>query len=57
MDPQYTPKVIKKPSAARFVELFGKLRRDVQVGVFRRFAIMRHWNEKQNLAVSSICEQ
>jgi acyl-CoA thioesterase I len=49
MDPQYTPKVIRKPSAAHFVELFGKLGRDVQVGVFRRFAIMRHWNQGQNL--------
>jgi acyl-CoA thioesterase-1 len=49
MDPQYTPRVIKKPSAARFVQLLGKLGRDVRVGVFQRFAIMRHWNKEQNL--------
>ena len=29
--------------------MLDKLGRKVQVGVFRRFAIMRHWNEKQNL--------
>jgi lysophospholipase L1-like esterase len=49
MDPQYAPMVTQKPRAARLVELFAKLGREAQVGVFRRFAIMRHWNEDQKL--------
>jgi lysophospholipase L1-like esterase len=49
MDPQYAPRVIRKPAAARLVELLGKLGRDASVGVFRHFAIMRHWNADQKL--------
>jgi acyl-CoA thioesterase I len=53
MDPQYAPRVIKKPAATRLVDLLSKLGRDAQVGVFRRFAIMRHWNEDQKLPFSA----
>jgi acyl-CoA thioesterase I len=49
MDLQYAPVVTEKPTAARFVELLDKLGRDARVGVFRRFAIMRYWNEGQKL--------
>jgi acyl-CoA thioesterase I len=49
MDPQYAPAVTEKPTAARFVELVDKVGRDARVGVFRRFAIMRYWNEGQKL--------
>ena len=49
MDPQYAPVVTEKPRAARFVKLLDKLGRNARVGVFRRFAIMRHWSEDQKL--------
>ena len=57
MDPQYTPKVIKKPSAARFVELFGKLGRDVQVGSIPALRDHAALEREAEPAVSSICEQ
>jgi acyl-CoA thioesterase-1 len=41
--------VTKKRTAARLVELLGNLGRETRVGVFRRYAIMRHWNEDQKL--------
>ena len=41
--------VTEKPTAARFVELLDKLGRKARVGVFRRFGIMRYWNEGQKL--------
>jgi lysophospholipase L1-like esterase len=49
MDPQYAPVVTEKPTAVRFVELVDKLGRDARVGVFRRFAIMRYWNQAEKL--------
>ena len=49
MDPQYAPAVTEKATAARFVALLDRLGRDARVGVFRRFAIMRYWNEGQKL--------
>jgi acyl-CoA thioesterase I len=49
MDPQFAPMVTKKRTAARLVELLGNLGRETRVGVFRRYAIMRHWNEDQKL--------
>jgi lysophospholipase L1-like esterase len=49
MDPQYAPAVTGKPTAARFVQLLDKLGRDARVNVFRRFAIMRYWNEAEKL--------
>jgi len=49
MDPQYAPAVTEKTTAARFVDLLDKIGRDARVGVFRRFAIMRYWNEGQKL--------
>jgi lysophospholipase L1-like esterase len=49
MDPQYAPAVTQKTTAARFVDLLDKIGRDARVGVFRRFAIMRYWNEGQKL--------
>ena len=51
MDPQYAPMVIQKSKAARLVELLSKLGREAHVGVFRRFAIMRHWIKDQTLPV------
>jgi lysophospholipase L1-like esterase len=49
MDPQYAPVVTERPRATRFVELLHRIGRDARVGVFRRFAIMRYWNEGQKL--------
>jgi acyl-CoA thioesterase I len=49
MDPQYAPMVTKKRMAPRLVEMLATAGRDAGVGVFRRFAIMRHWNEDQKL--------
>ena len=43
IDPQYAPKVIVKPEATRMVHLLETIGRQGRVGVFHRFAVMRHW--------------
>jgi acyl-CoA thioesterase I len=49
MDIQYAPMVIQKSKAAHLVRLLGRIGREAHVGVFRRYAIMRHWMRDQQL--------
>jgi acyl-CoA thioesterase I len=43
MDPQYAPKVIRQPAFRRMVDFMRQTADDLGVGLFQRFAIMRHW--------------
>lgn len=43
MDPQYAPRVIRQPALRRMVDFMRQAADDLGVGLFQRFAIMRHW--------------
>ena len=45
IDPQFAPKVIAKPEAERMVELIATAAKLENVDLFRRFGLMKHWNE------------
>jgi lysophospholipase L1-like esterase len=43
VDPQFAPKVIARPDVQEMVELISATARQEHVGLFHRFALMRHW--------------
>lgn len=43
MDPQFAPKVVAQPMHKRLIAATGALANDLNVGLFQRFAVMRHW--------------
>lgn len=45
VDPQFVPRVIAKPEAEAMVSLISTTAKTHRVGVFHRFAIMRHWRD------------
>lgn len=49
IDPQYAPKVIAKPHAPQMVDFIAEISRDENVGLFRRFAVMKHWSEVERM--------
>ena len=49
IDPQYAPAVIAKPAAEEMVAMTAAVAKDEQVGLFRRFALMRHWHEAEHV--------
>jgi len=54
IDPQYSPAVTAKAeNAGKMVELLGKVAELRHVGVFRRFAVMRDWHEKQAIPIEN----
>lgn len=53
IDPQFAPKVIVKPEAARMVTLIAATARRAGVDLFRRFAVMKRWREVDNLTFAS----
>jgi lysophospholipase L1-like esterase len=50
VDPQFVPKVIAKPEAEGMVRLIATTATNTRVNVFRRFAIMRHWRERDGMS-------
>jgi lysophospholipase L1-like esterase len=50
IDPQYAPKVIKKPDAERMVELIAATAKEQDVDLFPRFQLMRRWREHDHIA-------
>lgn len=50
MDLQYAPRVLARPAAAEMEGLLADIARRTQVGLFRRFAIMREWEHTRELA-------
>jgi acyl-CoA thioesterase-1 len=49
IDPQYAPKVIKKPDSAAMVDMIAGATQREGVDLFRRFDLMRYWREGANL--------
>ncbi|HEY7163161.1 MAG TPA: SGNH/GDSL hydrolase family protein [Candidatus Binatia bacterium] len=43
MDPQFAPRVIARPIHISVVDAIGAVAKETHVGVFHRFAVMRHW--------------
>jgi hypothetical protein len=53
IDPQYAPRVLARPNYETMVSLIEQTARIETVGLFRRFALMRHWHEVERIPVSS----
>jgi acyl-CoA thioesterase I len=43
MDPQYAPRVLGRPQHQTIVDTIRRVANDLNVAVFRRFAVMRQW--------------
>lgn len=43
MDPQFAPVVVAQPTHRRLISSIRALANDLKVGLFQRFAVMRHW--------------
>jgi hypothetical protein len=50
IDPQFAPKVIAKHDAEGMVNVLASTAKEYGVGLFRRFAVMRHWRESKGMA-------
>lgn len=50
LDSQYAPRVVAKGDVEQKMNWMARIARKAQVGVFRRFSVMRHWNHDRNLA-------
>jgi acyl-CoA thioesterase I len=53
IDPQFAPKVLVRPELDEMLDLIAAAAREEHVGVFRRFALMRHWREVDDLPFST----
>jgi lysophospholipase L1-like esterase len=53
VDPQFAPKVIAKPDVETLVDMIAAAGKEGNVGVFHRFAVMRHWREAQNIGFNT----
>lgn len=49
VDPQFAPKVLAKADVTSLVDMIAAAGKEGNVGVFHRFAVMRHWRENQNI--------
>jgi lysophospholipase L1-like esterase len=47
MDLQYAPRVIARPAYAEMEQLIAQVAKNAQVGLFRRFEMMLHWQAAQ----------
>jgi lysophospholipase L1-like esterase len=43
MDPQFAPRIIARPNHLLIVDSIDAVAKDLNVAVFRRFALMRYW--------------
>jgi hypothetical protein len=50
IDPQFAPKVIEKTEAKSMVKLIATAAKQYSVNLFQRFAVMRHWRERDGIA-------
>jgi acyl-CoA thioesterase-1 len=49
LDPQFAPKVIAKSETEAMVAQIAAIAKEQNVDLFRRYALMRHWHEADNL--------
>jgi acyl-CoA thioesterase-1 len=47
IDPQFAPKVLAKVDIDNMVDLLATIAKEENVGVFQRFAVMRHWRQSE----------
>lgn len=60
MDLQYAPAILlpgKIASTERMVKLIDEVANKAGVNVFRRFALMRHWNKDSNIPIEQMINQ
>lgn len=50
VDLQYAPRVLAKSETPDMLSLIEEVGRVERIPVFRRFAVMRHWHDQQNMA-------
>lgn len=50
INPQYAPKILVKPGIEQAVDVITATARDAEVGLFDRFAAMRHWSETEKMS-------
>ena len=50
MDLQFAPRVVARPASAEMERLIAEVARRTEVGLFRRFEIMKEWDRTQQLA-------
>jgi lysophospholipase L1-like esterase len=50
IDPQFAPKVIAKTEAKSMVKLIATAAKQYSVNLFQRFAVMRHWRERDGMS-------
>jgi acyl-CoA thioesterase I len=49
MDPQFAPRVIRKPEIDGMIDLLSAAAKDASVDLFPRFAVMRIWHDQDGL--------
>jgi lysophospholipase L1-like esterase len=49
IDPQFAPQVIVKPDIQEVVDLIAAAAKQEHVGLFHRFALMRHWHDVESM--------
>jgi acyl-CoA thioesterase-1 len=54
MDPQFAPRVLARPIHPLVVDSIGSVANDMNVAVFQRFAVMRHWISSGQYKVEDI---
>jgi acyl-CoA thioesterase I len=54
MDPQFAPRVLARPVHPLVVDSIGSVANDMNVAVFQRFAVMRHWISSGQYKVEDI---
>jgi lysophospholipase L1-like esterase len=57
MNTQYAPKILVKPEAQHAVDVILATARDEDIGLFDRFAVMRHWRETEKLPFEQFVTQ
>jgi len=50
INPQYAPKILAKPDVDHALDVMTATARDAEVGLFDRFAVMRHWVDGEKLS-------
>jgi hypothetical protein len=54
IDPQFAPKVLAKPDAEGMVKLIGSEAKAANIGLFQRFAVMRHWHQAEGVSFEEL---
>jgi len=54
MDLQYAPRILARPASVEMERLLAEIARHAQVGIFRRFEMMREWDHTGQLAPAAM---